>query len=137
MLLNIGLNHLGLQIEIMYLRRKRVEFTREHLLNFLEQKCISTETHFSPNSLKKDIGVLVNNYTRPDKIKNLIQKLEKYSKSQWYSIQNTQRPELPHEIILFCILDRFEGQTISFNDLLNGKDSNMIDKWDVLKNYYE
>lgn len=172
-------------------RRKRVEFTREHLLSFLEQKCISTETHFSPNSLKKDIGVLVNNYTRPDKVKsveddfvgllyelNLIQKLEKYSKSQWYSIQNTQRPELPHEIILFCMLDRFEGQTISFNDLLNGRDSvgtvfalserglmdkikqilesyhnqivftddggvrvmqfkNVIDKWDVLKNYYE
>ncbi len=117
-------------------RKKRIEFTREHLLKFLEQKCNAQQIHYHQKSLKKDIGVFINNYVKPSKSKsveedfsgllfelNLLQRLEKYGKSQWYAIENKTRSELPFEIVLFCILHRYGNGTVSFNELLNDPDS--------------
>ena len=117
-------------------RKKRIEFTREHLLRFLEQKCNSQQINYHLNSLKKDIGVFINNYVKPSKSKsvedgfsgllfelNLLQRLDRYGKSQWYSIENKTRPDLPYEIVLFCVLHKYGNSTISFNELLNDPNS--------------
>lgn len=118
-------------------RRHKVEFTREQLLSFLERKCIESETHFHINSIKKDIGVFINNYTTPSKSKgveddfsgllhelDLVQQLEKYGHTNWYKISNKDREELPAFIVLYCILKRLGSDTsISFKELLSDPNS--------------
>lgn len=119
-------------------KKQRMEFNREQLLTFLERKCRSNDVHFHVNSLKKDIGVLLNNYTTPEKSKgieddfsgllyelNLVQRLEKYGQLHWYKIENKQRAELPAEIVLYCILAQKadSDNSITFNQLLNERNS--------------
>ena len=80
-------------------RKQRVEFHREQLLAFLERQCKAENANYHVNSIKKDIGVFINNYLTPLKSKgieddfsgllyelNLIQRLEKYDKNTWYKI---------------------------------------------------
>ena len=117
-------------------RKKRIEFTKDHLTSFIDQKCSSDEFKYHINSIKKDVGVFLNNYSKPSRSKtieddfsgllyelNLVEKLDKYSKVQWYSIENKSRQELPAEIVLFCILWQNGSNTVSFNELLNSIDS--------------
>ena len=98
-------------------RKQRVEFHREQILAFLERQCKAENANYHVNSIKKDIGVFINNYLTPLKSKgieddfsgllyelNLIQRLEKYDKNTWYKIENKNREDLPFEVVLFCIL---------------------------------
>lgn len=119
------------------LRKQRIEFNREHIQIFLERSCRSANVRFNKNSIKKDVGVFLNNYTKPEKPKgveaeisgllyelDLVQRLDKSGQLKWYKIENRVRPELPAEIILFCILtDERYGSSISFNELLNDYNS--------------
>lgn len=115
-------------------RKQRVEFTRDHLVHFLEQYCQRMEFAFSRNSLKKDVTVFLNNYAlhaKPVSIEegfsglmyelNLVHTLEK--SGGWYRIENASRDDLPYQVVLFCILSSISGQSISFNELLNNSDS--------------
>lgn len=115
-------------------RKQRVEFTREHLLQFLEQYCLRNGVPPNKNTLKKDITVFLGNYTVPQRSTsieddfsgllhelNLVHTLER--SGGWYRIENASREELPYQIVLFCILSTLSGQSISFNELLNNPDS--------------
>ena len=118
-------------------RKQRVEFHREQLLDFLERKCKEENINYHVNSVKKDIGVFLNNYTTPLKSKgieedysgllyelDLVQKLEKYDKNTWYKIENKSREGLPPEVLLFCILvNEKYSNSINFNELLNDNGS--------------
>jgi len=102
-----------------------------------QRKCKSVNANYNSNSITKDISVFFRNYSTPTKGKsieddfsgllyelNLVQRLEKYNKDNWFKIENKNREELPFEIVLFCILRNEKyGDSISFNELLNDTNS--------------
>lgn len=118
-------------------RKQRVEFNTEQLLSFLERQCKAENANYHMSSIKKDISVFFRNYSAPAKSKsieddfsgllyelNLVQRLDKYDKNDWFKIENKNREELPFEIVLFCILRNEKyGDSISFNELLNDTNS--------------
>jgi hypothetical protein len=84
---------------------------------------------FSENSVRKDVGVFLNNYLIQeskkagveDRYAGLLHELDlvKRVEKEVFKIEATERPDLPFAIVLFCILSE-EGysNTISFTDLL-------------------
>lgn len=122
-------------------RRQRVEFTKDHLTRFINRKCEQQGINLNPSSLNRDIGVFFNNYMLPESKKeieesfsgllyelNLLSKLKKTGlekSDSFYKIENRERPSLPAEIVLFCILRNAtpEETTFSFKDLLEKDDS--------------
>lgn len=118
-----------------YFRKLRVDFNIPQLIKFLEDECDSIGQSYSSNSLKKDAMVFVNNYTKNRTAKsledqfngmlyelNLVEYLGKKSGQDTYRIESNRRKNLPPEIILASHL-YFKGVgSISFSDLLNGKD---------------
>jgi hypothetical protein len=123
-------------------RRVRNEFNRQHLLSFVNHACAiaDTKTNFNEKTVTFDIGVLIKNYIRPvGKIQNiedsnsgilidlqLISALERDDTGgvTWYRFEVNERKDLPLEILLFAILDKWDSQqSISFNDLMTADNS--------------
>lgn len=124
-----------------HFRRGRTDFTKEQLAKFA-LKMAELDSKANTNTLMNDITVLVRNYlvessnkTKSDiedDFSNLLLDLELMRNYQvrnaeskiveWYSVENAVRPELPAEIVLYCILDnpRF-GNSIPFRDLLTAE----------------
>lgn len=130
-------------------RKQRIEFTKEHLFNFLVNECERLDENHSPNSIEKDVGVFLKSYVTPeqekkrDKIEdryssllidlNLVKKFKNYGtqESEWHKIESSNREMLPIEIFFYVILDNFETtnttannrKSISFHKLLNDDNS--------------
>lgn len=116
-------------------RRERIEFTKEHLLAFLERQCAVKNFSVSKNTLNNDIQTFTRNYLRPNKQRNTVEEdfmtlfidlnlvqlvdRQQIKGSTLYKIESLARPELPTAIVLYSILDQQEGRSISFNRLLN------------------
>ncbi|TKT93337.1 DUF4007 family protein [Dyadobacter frigoris] len=115
-------------------RRERNDFTKTHLLNFLERKIAENGDNFSNNTLESDIRVFLSNYvpSNPNDIEeaytNLLQELNLLStftitnslgqKNEWYRFNVSPKFDLPIEAILFAILDNENyGQSISLSQL--------------------
>lgn len=120
------------------LRRERIEFTKEQLLNFLKRKCDEAGITISENSLIADIDVFLKMYLRPKKkTRNieddfsgllidfeLIQEFEKSDEHIWYRVESKERETIPLEILLYSILDQEAGNaSISLRKLLNDDNS--------------
>lgn len=175
-------------------RKKRNEFSKKQLIQFLKRKCEENNTVFTEKTVQRDIAVFLRSYVRPNRqSKNiedlysglfidldLITQLRKFDDDEntWYKIENKPRKDLPEEIILYSILSNTEYEdsitleklatghnsvgnifALSQNDLidklnsLTNKYKNLIfsdnsgvrllqfkkkiNKWDVLKKYYE
>lgn len=101
------------------LRREKIEFTKENFLAYLKRKS-DIEKNFTINvkTLLEDFSVLTKMYLRSDaQIKDkedtfsgLLTELElmkTYSKGKqdYFIVENTERTEIPDEIILYAILD--------------------------------
>jgi hypothetical protein len=110
------------------LRREKIEFTSSNFISFVRRKSES-EKSFSvnENTLQEDFAVLMKMYLRSD-INNK-DKEETYSgllteldliksfrkdKDDFYVIENSERVEIPDEIILYAIIDNEEFES-SFN----------------------
>lgn len=121
-------------------RKKRIEFNKIHLLNFLKHKCEKFNTTFNEKTINRDIGVFLRNYIRPEKVvKNfedqfsgllvdldLITSIKKYDEeeSSWFKIENKDRQDLPEEIVLYGILHNdIYKNSITFDELLFGWNS--------------
>jgi hypothetical protein len=124
-------------------RKQRIEFTKDHLFNFLVNECERVDETHSPNSIEKDVGVFLKNYVTPDQEKkkdniedryssllidlNLVKKFENYGtdESEWYKIESSDREMLPIEIFFYVILDNTDtlGKSISFHKLMNEDNS--------------
>jgi hypothetical protein len=123
------------------LRKERIEFTKDQLLNFVLRKAQEYETNTdNANTLERDISVLLRMYSKPQKgesvdieddftgvltdldlMKRFKQRDLDYKFVDWYKIDSEERAGLPCEIVLFNILDNYEGQqTLSFRELLTG-----------------
>jgi len=108
---------------------EKKEFTREQLFTFLKRKCSEKgdPNSYNDNTIKKDIGVLLQNYLVPDESKayeeflvllidlNLITVSEK----NLYSINYDAKQRFIPEILLYAILDQ-KGNTkvIPYDELL-------------------
>jgi hypothetical protein len=112
-------------------KEKNNEFTRDQLQLFLKRKNNETEyAHlFNENTVKRDIGVLLQNYVMPKQDKpnedfaalllnlNLIRQSESESKSLYFNIKG--KSELIPEIFLYAIIDdKKEEQIVSFDRLM-------------------
>ena len=111
-------------------REKNNEFTKEQLQFFLKRK--NAETHYknlyNENTVKRDIGVLSQNYVTPQQGKpnedfsallinlNLI----KYSDSKTLYFNTKGKTELVSEVFLYAIIDdKGTENTISFDKLMD------------------
>ena len=126
-------------------RKGRFEFTKEQLSNFLLRKVENeNKASVSHNTISTDIAVFIRNYLQPqfrhrkvdveDEFSNLMIDLQLMTSKvvenaegesiEWYEIENNIRYDLPHQIVLFTILDNPQyGNSISFQELLTGYDS--------------
>lgn len=119
-------------------RRGRTDFTKDQFAKFVV-KFIEQDPKANLNTLTADITVFIRNYLVPsgnsaksdieDDFSNLLLDLELMRSNQvrnaedklieWYSVENSIRPELPAAIVLYSILDNPSfGQSIPFRELL-------------------
>lgn len=109
-------------------RKQRVEFTREHLLTYLERYCTDKGFNYHTNSLKRDISVFISNYITPSKggIEDnfmgllhelkLVNQLEK--SKDWYKVEIGTKTDLPPEIFLFALLNTYQdSETLSIPNI--------------------
>ncbi len=121
-------------------RKKRVEFSKDHLTHFLVSECNHRNENHSENTINTDIGVLLKSYVRPssedssksieDDFSSLLFELDLIrpiaGRQNWFECKNEYRSTLPTEIVFYSILsnpDFSESKSISFNHLLNDENS--------------
>lgn len=127
-------------------RKQRIEFTKDHLINFLINYSDEQGESHSPNTIKTDVGVFLKTYIKPNSKEankniedlfssllielNLVKEIENTraeNKKRWYIIESSERESLPIEIFFYSILDTNEGQnsreSISLHNLLNADNS--------------
>jgi hypothetical protein len=118
-----------------YLRKEKIEFTKDNFLVFAERKANEIGfTQFNKKTAATDFDVLTRMYLRTtDQVKdkedtssglltdlNLIQEEKKHNSI--YSIPNENRNNLPKEIILYTILDKNDIQnSVSLNILFQDR----------------
>jgi hypothetical protein len=121
-------------------RKKRNEFSKTQLTQFLKRKCEENNTTFNEKTIQRDIAVFLRTYVRPlRQYKNiedlysgifidldLITQLRKFDEDDntWYRIENKTRKDLPEEIILYSILSNTEYEdSITIEQLATGHNS--------------
>lgn len=110
------------------LRREKIEFTRDNYIAYIKRKS-AVEKSFQANekTLLEDFSVLSKMYLRSDaqskdkedNFSGLLTELDliksfSKGKEDFFLIENSERPEIPDEVILFAILDT-EGFDLSVN----------------------
>ena len=116
-------------------RKKRFEFTKAQLHNFLKRKILQIQPNsYSKDIIDRDISNFIRNYLSPndkaDKVNieedfvglfidlHLLDYYKSEEGVEWYKIDSKKRKELPHKIFLYTILDNSEfGNSIVFDDL--------------------
>ena len=114
------------------LRKEKIEFTRENYVSFVQRKSASTGA-FQANlkTLHDDFNVLTKLYLRSDA--HIKDKEDSFSgilteldiiksftrgKDDWFIIENSDKPQIPDEIILYAILEQENFDlSISLNTL--------------------
>ena len=121
-------------------RKKRAEFNKTQLTQFIKRKCEENNTVFNEKTVQRDIAVFLRNYVRPVRqFKNiedlytglfidldLITQLRKFDEEEntWYRIENKSRKDLPAEVILYSILSNSESEdSITLEQLATGHNS--------------
>lgn len=113
------------------LRKEKVEFTKGNYLAFIKRKAEENKFQISPNTLNDDFDILIKTYIKSDthtKDKEdtfsgilcelgLIKTIGR-GKNEYYVVENTEKDEIPDEVILFTILDNENTNTsISFHTI--------------------
>ena len=113
-------------------KEKNNEFTREQLQFFLKRKNSETAyvNLYNENTVKRDIGVLLQNYVMPKQDKpnedfaalllnlNLIRQSDIENKTLYFNMKG--KSELVPEIFLYAIIDdKKEEQIVSFDKLMD------------------
>lgn len=123
------------------LRKEKIEFTKDNFLAFAERK--SNEigfTQFNPKTAATDFEVFLKTYNRTDEQAkdkedtfsglltdlNLVQEEKRKSVDKgmitYYSIPNTNKNNIPEEIIFYTILEKEDFQnSINFNTIHQDK----------------
>ncbi|MDR1182295.1 MAG: DUF4007 family protein [Bacteroidales bacterium] len=111
-------------------KEKNNEFNRDQLLAFLKRKSFETDyaNLYNENTVKRDIGVLLQNYTIPEQGKpnedffallidlNLIRRTD----SKTYYFNTKGKNELTIEILLYAIIDwKGENKMVDYEAMLD------------------
>ena len=116
-------------------RVKHIEFTKSQLFKYIERKCSGLGINLNKTTLERDINVLINNYSLTLSKKGIeetysgllyeIGLLKRQAKHDAFRMESKERPNLPAQIVLYCILNRSsaDATSFSFRDLLDGEDS--------------
>ena len=119
------------------LRRDRVEFTRDHFVNYVKRQAEVFQTSVNENTVRNDFDVFVKMYTRTETlakdrdeglsgvltdlnlIKTLYREKGRNKDGAYYVIENTEKRNLPDAVLLYGILTSggFE-RSVNFNTLL-------------------
>lgn len=107
------------------LRRERLEFTKANFIAFMRRKHEAEKLFtFNEKTLEEDFSVLTKMYLRSDSqskdkedsFSGLLTELDlmkciSKGKQDYFVIENSERPEIPDEIVLYAILDneKFEA----------------------------
>ncbi|MDX8338768.1 DUF4007 family protein [Draconibacterium sp. IB214405] len=123
-------------------RIQKASFSKLQLQNFVSAIFRQVGANgFNRGTIEKDINVLCKSYNQPDykntkknfedEVSSLFLELELMKSSkvkdtndkivEWYSVESTERHNLPSDIVLYFILSRYKGQTIQFRNLLTDK----------------
>jgi hypothetical protein len=112
------------------LRKERMEFTKDNFISIVKRKFDSEKAfQVSEKTLAEDFSVLTKMYLRSDTKEkedsfsglltelNLVKNYKKH-KDEFLVIENTERPEVPAEILLYAILDNEEFEkSINLNSV--------------------
>lgn len=113
-------------------RRERYDFTRTQLESYLRRLCEDNETQYSQKSLATDIKVFLRSYARPSTVADieedyssllleldLVKRLNNRTgdSEDVFRVEPEPRDTLPHEIVLYNILDQTTDKTISLRQL--------------------
>lgn len=120
------------------LRRNRIEFTRSDVLNYVEVACrtVSQSTAINERTVRKDIGVMLQNYVYPTDAKNIedysnlligldmIRKTDNIistnGKSEpLYKFSFKEPRDITKEVVLYSILDTANDEKILSYEKLN------------------
>lgn len=110
-------------------QKERKVFDREQLVNFVKRLMIedNKEKIFNPNTTKKDVGVLLQNYTQPYKAKSFedyssllidldLIRVEDDGKSYAFNIEGKRT--VPIEIFLYAVLnEKGNDRSVSYDVL--------------------
>jgi Protein of unknown function (DUF4007) len=109
------------------LRKQRIEFDKNSFIRFVQGK---VEREISPNTLSGDFEVFVKLYVGTENSKDKedivsgilpdlrIVQLVRRGKNPIYHIDNSEKPELPKEVVLFALLtDTDIGKSVSLETL--------------------
>lgn len=101
------------------LRREKVEFTKDNFLSYVKRKAEEGKgAQINEKTVAEDFSVMLKMYLRPDaQVKdkedsfsgllselNLIKSFSK-GKDELFLIENSERSEIPDEVVLYAILD--------------------------------
>ena len=122
-------------------KRERIDFNRDHLHSFLKRKCFEvSDSLYNENTITSDVSTFLRNFIissdlrkakkieLDDEFSGLLYELNLISlykleivggkQIEMYKAENKNREELPYELVLFAILDRFPNEpSISFREL--------------------
>lgn len=114
LLINTGIATLY-QITFVYFQKERKSFDKDQLLNFVKRIMIANhkDKQFNANTVKKDIGVLLQNYAQPFKAKSFedyssllidldLIRTEDNGKTFVFNIDGKRK--VPQEIFLYAVL---------------------------------
>lgn len=119
------------------LRRDKIEFTRSNFISYAKRQAEVNRAVLSENSVKTDFDVFIRMYLRPDTQSkdrdesvtglltdlNLIRSFRRKKEDEHFVIENTERANLPDEILLYSILsNRQFDLSVNFNTLLTEPD---------------
>ena len=120
------------------LRKEKIEFTRENYISFVKRKAESTgEFQVNEKTLHDDFNVLTKLYIRSnahlkdreDSFSGLLTELDilksfNRGKDDYFIIENTDKPQIPDEIILYAIVEQDSFDlSVSLNSLEQEPDS--------------
>jgi hypothetical protein len=115
-------------------RKYSPEFNKERLVRFLIRYSAENNSHQSQNTIERDVGVLLKNYSMQnsrtkdfeDEFASIFLELNLLNKidTTTYLVENKERKEIPYSVVLYIILDRYEElNSISFHNLQNDNNS--------------
>jgi hypothetical protein len=120
------------------LRREKIEFTKDNFISYIKRKAETEKSfHFNPKTLQEDFSVLLKMYLRSeaqskdreDSFSGLLTELDlvkcyNKGKEDFFIIENSERVEIPDEIILYAILDNEKFElSLSLNTIEQNNNS--------------
>jgi len=107
--------------------KEKNEFTRDHLQHYIKRRCKEAgwDYLYNENTVKKDIGVLIQNYVIPENNVfddysvlllqlDLIRKLDKST----YSFDYINKQPIDPNILLYSILEEKKSNSVNFDFLM-------------------